>query len=221
VPVEGDNVTIESGWNMVFDLNDKSPIYNKIFVNGDLTFKNDSTNNDTMHLKAHIIYVRSGSINIGSKDYPFTKKAMVSLWGKRTAESMVYDNSVFAGNKIIANVGTINMYGMPRKQQMTRLHQEAKKGQDHIFVDKGLELVAGEYVGEKIGIAPTGYETSASDYMIVKSYDNDTGKMTFTDKLNTYHWGAPISTASKYNGVDIRGEVLILERNIKIVGDQT
>jgi hypothetical protein len=44
--------------------------------------------------------------------------------------------------------------------------------------------------------------------------------MTFTDKLTTYHWGAPISTAGKYNGVDIRAEVLFLERNIKIVGDQ-
>ena len=29
-----------------------------------------------------------------------------------------------------------------------------------------------------------------------------------------------MSTASKYNGVDIRGEVLLLTRNIQIIGSQ-
>jgi hypothetical protein len=37
--------------------------------------------------------------------------------------------------------------------------------------------------------------------------------------LKFYHWGAPESTADKYNGVDMRGEVLSLSRNIKVVGE--
>ena len=37
--------------------------------------------------------------------------------------------------------------------------------------------------------------------------------------MKYYHWGAEQSTASTYNGVDIRGEVLILSRNIKISGE--
>ena len=36
--------------------------------------------------------------------------------------------------------------------------------------------------------------------------------------LNYYHYGAPDSTASKYSGIDIRGEVLLLTRNILIHG---
>jgi hypothetical protein len=128
VPVEGNDVEVMSGWDMIFDLNDSSPIYNRVTINGRLTFKNDSTNNDTMHLKAHHIFVRAGELNIGSKNHTFTKKAHISLWGKRTAEAMVYDNGVEAGNKIIANVGTINMYGMAKKTKMTRLREECKKG---------------------------------------------------------------------------------------------
>lgn len=37
--------------------------------------------------------------------------------------------------------------------------------------------------------------------------------------MNHYHWGAAESTAAKYNQVDMRGEVMLLTRNIKIVGE--
>jgi hypothetical protein len=37
--------------------------------------------------------------------------------------------------------------------------------------------------------------------------------------LNNYHFGAAESTASKYSGVDIRGEVLLLTRNVLIEGN--
>lgn len=42
--------------------------------------------------------------------------------------------------------------------------------------------------------------------------------MTSNSTLSHYHWGASTSTASKYNGVDIRGEVILLTRNIQIIG---
>jgi uncharacterized protein YunC (DUF1805 family) len=100
---------------MVFDLNDSSPQFNRITINGMLTFKNDSTNNDTIHLKANHIFVRAGSLHIGSKNYTYQNKAQITLLGIRTAEAMVYDNGVEAGNKIIANVGSIHMHGKARK----------------------------------------------------------------------------------------------------------
>jgi len=37
--------------------------------------------------------------------------------------------------------------------------------------------------------------------------------------LTTYHFGAPVSTGDKYNGVDVRAEVALLNRNIRIVGE--
>lgn len=40
-------------------------------------------------------------------------------------------------------------------------------------------------------------------------------------KLKFYHYGAPESTGEKYNGVDMRGEVLSLSRNLKVVGEDT
>jgi hypothetical protein len=41
---------------------------------------------------------------------------------------MVYDNAIEAGNKLIANVGRIKMFGQPRAQKMTRLRAPAEVG---------------------------------------------------------------------------------------------
>jgi hypothetical protein len=68
--------------------------------------------------------------------------------------------------------------------------------------------------GDNLGLLPTSYEFKASDSVFVQSYNNVTGLVTINSTLNHYHWGANMSTASKYNGVDIRGEVVLLNRNI-------
>jgi hypothetical protein len=36
--------------------------------------------------------------------------------------------------------------------------------------------------------------------------------------LKFYHWGAQKSTGDEFSGVDMRGEVIVLSRNIKIIG---
>jgi hypothetical protein len=42
--------------------------------------------------------------------------------------------------------------------------------------------------------------------------------LTITTGLLHYHWGAAVSTAANFNGVDMRGEVYLLTRNVKISG---
>ena len=141
-------------------------------------------------------------------------KAKITLYGEKNFEHMVYDNAIEAGNKLIANVGLVSMYGKPRKFQYTRLKTPADKGALEFFIEPGLEIEK----GDELAIAPTSYFFEASDHVLVESYDNATGKVTSLKGLSTYHWGAPESTGSKYNGIDIRAEVAILSRNIKIVG---
>jgi len=67
-------------------------------------------------------------------------------------------------------------------------------------------------------LAPTAIQNKHSDYVNIKAYDNKTGLVTFDRPLQNYHWGANESTASDYNGVDMRGEVVLLSRNVKIIG---
>lgn len=55
----------------------------------------------------------------------------------------------------------------------------------------------------------------------IESYDPTTGIITFTEQLKYYHWGNKVSTSRDYSGVDMRCEVILLSRNIRIVGNNT
>jgi hypothetical protein len=118
LPVEGDNVHVEPGWNMIYDLNESSPIFTLVRVNGNLTFQQDGKDK---HFRAKHLFIRNGELKIGSKEEPFLANATIGLYGEKNAETIVYDNAVEAGNKNIANVGKLHMYGIPRRSHHSRL----------------------------------------------------------------------------------------------------
>jgi len=211
IPEEGQDVFIESGWNMVFDLED-SPKFKVLQINGILTFSNVSN----CHLHAEHIFVRAGELHIGSAEYPMTFEARITLHGLRNMESIVYDNAIEAGNKILANVGVVKMFGKHR-QKMTRLTAPAPQKATSITIETGMDLVQ----GDRLGLAPTSYDAGAYEDHIVNTYNNVTGEVTFNTSLKHYHWGAAESTSPKYNGLDIRGEVVLLTRNIILAGEDT
>jgi hypothetical protein len=182
-----------------------------IRVNGVLTFSEDMD----VHLKAKHVFVRAGELHIGNETHPYEHSAKITLYGEKNAEAIVYDNAIEAGNKVLANVGTVKMFGQSRTTKMTRLHQEANKGYTEIYVDKDLDLVE----GDRIALAATSYKSAAGEYFTIASYESDSGKILLTEEVHYNHWGAAESTAETYNGVDIRGEVLILSRNIQISGE--
>ena len=43
------------------------------------------------------------------------------LYGERNKEAIVYDNAIEAGNKLIANVNKVRMFGKPRSHRFSRL----------------------------------------------------------------------------------------------------
>jgi hypothetical protein len=112
---------------MLFDI-PETPKLKNIKIHGRLSFENDTD----LHLMAEQIFVRTGELIIGSKENPFSKNAKITLLGDRNQKNMIYDNNVEAGNKIIANLGTISLIGAKRGWKMTRLLTEAKKGDKKI-----------------------------------------------------------------------------------------
>lgn len=124
--------------------------------------------------------------------------------------------AVEAGNKMIANVGTVKMIGQPRSRS-TVLTAVANKGASSVTVEPGLDWKA----GDKIGFAPTATQWTHYEMAEVSTYDIATGALTLTAPLQYYHFGAAASTGANYQGLDMRGEVVLLTRNIKIRGDVT
>ena len=89
------------------------------------------------------------------------------------------------------------------------------KGDSVTLVEPGLDWVA----GDKIYVAPTNNHPRHNDYLTVADYLPETGRLTTTEPFEFYHFGAYYSTGDDYNGVDMRAEVILLNRNVKVVGN--
>lgn len=86
-----------------------------------------------------------------------------------------------------------------------------------IVVSPGLDWTT----NDTIGLAPTTINWFEADYAVITSYNNVTGVVTLDRPMSNYHYGAQVSTGAKYSGVDMRGEVMLLSRNIRIVGNDS
>jgi hypothetical protein len=164
---------IESGWNMIFDLDETQTedlIFNNTQINGKLSFLNETN----IHFKARHLFVRYGELEIGNETHPFSGSVKITLYGEKIFEHMAFDNAIEAGNKIIANVGTIKMYGQPRTGILTRLRAECSMDETVIYVEPGLDWVA----GDRIALGPTSFTHDRSEDNFVTAYDSGTGKVT-------------------------------------------
>jgi len=72
VPVADDDVHVEAGWNMYYDV-EESPVLKMVRINGRLSFKNDSST--ALNLRAKHIYVRAGELIIGTPEFRFNNSA--------------------------------------------------------------------------------------------------------------------------------------------------
>lgn len=106
------------------------------------------------------------------------------------------------------------MYGVKRNTR-SRLVQSASAGDKQITVATGLDWKA----GDQIGIAPTRIKYEEKDFAVITAYDSKTGIAKLDRVLSYQHFGAADSTGAKYSGVDLRAEVMLLSRNVRIVGD--
>jgi hypothetical protein len=121
---------------MIFDMEGETPIYRLVRVNGRVTFRNKNAttiSNSTRRLlngtdetltagafsvphpnvtfKAKHIFVRAGELLIGTKEHPYLGNLTIELHGEKDAKHIVYDNAIEAGNKLIANLNVMKIYG--------------------------------------------------------------------------------------------------------------
>lgn len=111
LPVEGEYVHIEPSWNMLLDL-EETPVVGLVQINGRLTF--DQTKN--VNFRAKHVFVRAGELIIGNATHPYEMEGRITLYGEKDSKAIVFDNAIEAGNKLIANVGLVQMYGKPRSK---------------------------------------------------------------------------------------------------------
>ena len=193
VPAAGEEVTIPRGTEMVLDVS--SPALRSITVQGKLTFADERD----LDLVTDWIYVPGGEVQIGTEASPFQHNATITLTDTVRGE----DVNTMGDRGIMLMGGTLNLHGT-RDHTWTKLSSTAEAGANSINV-----LDASEWrVGDEIVLASTDFNPRQAERRTITRVSGNT--ISFAEPLEYMHYGEITF------GVDERGEVAMLTRNIKV-----
>ena len=192
VPATGDAVTIGRDMNVVLDVS--PPALRSLTVDGRLSF----ANNRDLELTTEWILLH-GELQAGSEASPHTRKATITLTNDVPGEDIM----TMGDRGIMVMGGTLSLHGN-RKSSWTKLARTAAAGSTTIEV-----LDAGDWKkGDEIVVASTDFDPHQAERRTIASVS---GKViTLDQKLQYMHYGQITF------GVDERGEVGMLSRNIRI-----
>ncbi len=193
VPGAGDAVTIDRGKDIVLDVS--PPALRSLTINGKLSFSDDRD----LDLATEWIYVAGGELDIGSEAKPYTHKATITLTDNVPNE----DINTMGDRGIMLLLGTLNLHG-DRTNSWTKLASTAKAGSSKIKVLNA----AGWRKGDVIVLASTDFDPHQAEERTIAAIHGNA--LTLDKPLKYMHFGKITY------GVDERGEVGMLTRNIKI-----
>jgi cell migration-inducing and hyaluronan-binding protein len=193
VPAAGDAVTIARDRNIVLDVS--PPALRSLTVNGKLSF----ADNGDIGLKTEWIYLSGGELEIGSEARPYQHNATITLTDTVQGE----DINTMGDRGIMMLNGTLELHG-DRTNTWTKLASTAKAGASKIQV-----LDAGGWrKGDVIVLASTDFDPHQAEERTITAVSGNA--LTLDKPLEYMHFGQVTY------GVDERGEVGLLTRNIRI-----
>ncbi|RDI96568.1 transmembrane domain-containing protein [Meiothermus sp. QL-1] len=156
-----------------------------------------------LELRADWIMVH-GRLEVGTPQDPFRHRAIITLTGNNPEE-----DQMGMGTKVLGVMGgVLELHGEPRKG-WTKLAQTAPRGATQITV---LEA-SGWRVGDRIVLASTDYDPRQAEVRTITAISGNT--LTLDRPLQFPHFGEITY------GVDQRGEVGLLSRNVVVRGDES
>ena len=192
VPQAGGRVTIGDDVNVVLDVS--SPALSGITINGKLGFSDESD----IELSTEWMLV-FGELEIGTEDRPHAANATITLTDNVKDEQLMG----MGDRGIMLAGGTLNLHGN-RTNTWTKLAETAEAGSTTINVLDASQWQA----GDEIVLASTDYNPRQAERRTLAAISGNT--ITLNEPLEYMHFGQITF------GVDERGEVGLLTRNIKI-----
>jgi cell migration-inducing and hyaluronan-binding protein len=192
VPRAGDKVTIESGKDVVLDVS--PPPLGGLHIEGKLSFSDKAD----IELTTEWIMVY-GELEIGTEAKPHTRKATITLTDNVPGEEM----DGMGDRGIMIAGGTLNLHGV-RTNAWTKLAGTANAGSARIEVLNA----RGWRKGDVIALASTDFDSTQAEKRTIAAIAGNV--ITLDQPLQYMHFGKITF------GVDERGEVGLLTRNILI-----
>ena len=193
VPRAGEAVTIARDVDMTLDVS--PPALRSLTVQGALRFADDRD----LNLTTEWIYVAGGELEIGTEARPHTHNATITL----TDEVKGEDINTMGDRGIILLRGTLSLHGS-RSHSWSKLAATAAAGATAIEV---LDA-SGWRAGDEIVLASTDFDPRQAERRTITAVSGNT--LHFAEPLEYMHFGEITF------GVDERGEVAMLTRNIRI-----
>jgi len=194
VPGAGDAVTIGKDKAILLDVS--PPALRSLTINGKLSFANDRD----LALTTEWIYLPGGELDIGSEAHPYTHKATITLTDTVPNE----DINTMGDRGIMMLNGTLSLHGDRGSNTWTKLASTAKAGASKIAVLNA----AGWRKGDTIVLASTDFDPHQAEERTIAAVSGNA--LTLDQPLKYMHFGEITY------GVDERGEVGLLSRNILI-----
>src|SRR6188508_3197498 len=193
VPAAGDKVIIGKDKNVVLDVS--PPALGGLSIDGKLSF----SNNADLELTSEWIMLH-GELAIGTEAKPHTRKATITLTDNVKGEDVM---AGMGDRGIMLSGGTLNLHGSTTNT-WSKLSATANAGATSIQV---LDA-KGWRVGDEIVLASTDFNPRQAERRNIAAISGNT--LTLDRNLDYMHFGKITF------GVDERGEVGLLTRNIKV-----
>ena len=193
VPAAGDAVEITRDMDVVLDID--APGLRSLTIQGSLTFSDARD----LSLESEWIYVPGGELTIGTADKPHSSKATITLTDTVPGE----DINTMGDRGIMLMQGTLNLHGTS-DNTWSKLSRTAERGATSIQ----LLDAWGWSVGDEIVLASTDYNPRQAERRTITAIVGN--RVTIDRPLEYMHFGEVTF------GVDERGEVANLTRNIRI-----
>ncbi len=193
VPGEGDAVEITRDMDVVLDVD--APGLRSLTIQGSLTFSDERD----ISLESEWIYVPGGSLTIGTADNPYQHNASITLTDNVKGE----DINTMGDRGIMLMRGTLTMHGN-REHTWSKLSATAEAGSTSFTV---LDA-SGWRAGDEIVLASTDFNPRQAERRTITAVNGNT--VTIDAPLQYMHFGEITF------GVDERGEVANLSRNIRV-----
>jgi hypothetical protein len=193
LPAAGEKVTIARDKTVILDVS--PPPLNGLSIDGKLVFSNDAD----LELTTEWIMLH-GELQIGTPEKPHTRNATITFTDNVKGEDIM---AGMGDRGIMISGGTLNLHG-DRTHTWSKLAKTAEKGATTIEV---LDA-SGWRVGDELVLASTDFDPRQAERRTITAIAGN--RITLDKPLEFMHFGKIT------HGVDERGEVGLLTRNIRI-----
>ena len=200
-PRKADSVYVPVGQTLIIDKT--VPRLKALIIQGNVVFEDEQD----MTFEAEYIIVKDGYLQIGTPQNRFEHNLTITLYGDRKSTTL----PGFGSKGIMVQSGRLDIHGKKRNLTWTFLESTVQSKATSITLTEQVDW----QVNEQIIIAPTSTDRFHAEQRTIKSITNRT--ITLDRPLEFAHYAGQMTFGQKT--VDIRAEVGLLSRNVKIQGD--